>query len=285
MNRPATFLVALAVLFGSASSARADYFTIGPDAVGVPRAFTSLSPSGTATFAFNLDDGSLGFDGGLTFRPDDSQFYAIANDFTGASSFVSFAGNGAGAFTTVAALGNGFLGGLTYNPTDGFFYAIRSDFVGASSLQRIDPSGVATHVADIGIGFLGGLTFNPLDGLLYAISGDGFGVQRNVSAITSAGTVTPLFALGDGSQAFNGGLAVDATSGTFYIISNDFLGVSTLNTFSLGGGAASLTPVDAFGQGFINRGLVSVIVAAPEPAVLPLALMGLLAFSVVRKFL
>lgn len=279
-------LFAGTLLIGIASPARADLFTFGPDGTSTPRAFTSITMSGAAAFQFDVGDGSLAFNGGLTFVADQDLFFAIANDFTGASFLMSFSGTGS--LTTVASLGSGFLGGLTYNPADGNFYAIASDMFGNSLLTQISPSGVATDVGAIGVGFFGGLTFNPLDGLLYAISGDAFGVQRSLSSITTGGVVTSLFALGDGSLAFDGGLAVNPSTGAFFIVSSDFLGTSTLNTFSLGDGGASLAAVGgAFGQGFSNRGLVDATVApvpVPEPGTLTLTATVMLALFAVRRF-
>ena len=283
MGRSLTSLFAVAVLLGIAPGARANFFSFGPDDAGTPRAFTSLTASGTSTLRFNVGDGSLGFNGGVTFRPGDGLFYAVANDFTGASSLVSFAGNGGGTSTSVAALGNGFLGGLAYSQADDAFYAIASDMFGNSRLMRISASGTVTDVAAIGVGFFGGLTLHPLDGLLYAISGDDLGVQRNLSSITTSGSVTSLFALGDGLLAFDGGLAVDA-SGVFFVVSNDSFGASTLNTFALGDGGVSLAPVDGpFGQGFSNRGLVVTPTEVPAPAPLSLTAIAMIALYVVRR--
>jgi hypothetical protein len=98
-------LIALGFLLavsGASLTAEPFLFTIGPDNNFVPRSFTSISvDASSVTSLFNLGDGSLGFNGGLTFRPTDGLFYAIANDGSGNSTIQSFSLAGAGTLTSV----------------------------------------------------------------------------------------------------------------------------------------------------------------------------------------
>jgi hypothetical protein len=261
-------------------------YTIGPDTSFTPRSFTALLAGGAAPL-FNLGDGSLAFNGGLTYRATDGRFYAVANDGGGNSSLESFNLAGAGTLTMNMNLGAGFLSGLTSDSSDGNLYAIADDpLSGDSSLDRISLGGASvTPVVDLGVGFeggglfTGGLTFDPGNGLFYVLSADGFGISRVFSSIALNGTVTPLFNLGDGSVSFNGGLLFDPSSGQFYAISNDSLGNSTVDTFTLGG-AGVFTPLISIGQGFNNVGLAETP-ATPEPSCLALVGLGLLAASLV----
>jgi len=257
-------LFTLFLAFAASLDASPLLYSIGPDNSGVPRSFNSISvPGNLATFLFNLGDGSLGFNGGLAFRPTDGLFYAIANDGAGASSLVSFSGQG-GPITPLFSLGSGYVGGLTLDENDGFFYAISLDNIGFSTLDKIDIGGnTASPLFGLGFGFDGGLTFNPGAGLFYAISADGNGVPRLVNSISLGGAVTSLFPLGDGSLGFNGGLDFSPGENLFYVISNDGLGASTLDSFSLAG-PNTLTPRLAIGGGFNNVGLTGVE-AAPDP--------------------
>jgi hypothetical protein len=257
-------------------------YTIGPDASFQPRSLTAIGGGGAA-FVSNLGDGSLAFNGGLTYRATDGRLYAVANDGAGNSTLESFSLAGAGTLTPVMSLGAGFLSGLTFDSTDGNLYAIADDPIsGDSSLDRISVGSLSvTPVVDLGAGFeggglfTGGLTFNPGNGLFYVLSSDAFGVSRVFSSVALDGTVTELFNLGDGSLSFNGGLLFDASGGQFYAISNDNLGNSTLETFNLGG-AGTFTPLLSVGQGFTNVGLAQ-IPDAPEPSCMALVALGLLA--------
>jgi hypothetical protein len=271
------------------AQANASLFSVGPDANQVPRSFDAVGASG-ATSQFLLGDGSLGFNGGLTYRAANASFYAVANDSSGNSSLVSFTPAGSGSYSTVGSLGSGFLGGLAYNSADGNFYAVSSDFLGNATLNRISADGsTVTALGVIGMGNYGGLAYNPDDGKLYAISGDAFGVQSKLNAIDIAtATVASTTDLGDGSLSFNGGLAYDDDANLFYAISNDFMGSSALDSFTVGG-SATPTVVAALGQGYLNAGLAWVSDnpggggSVPEPGSTLLIAAALLSLAWVRR--
>jgi hypothetical protein len=246
-------------------------FTIGPDAnpfFPVPRVLNQLpatSPVSAAPLA-TLGDGTVGFNGGLAYNSGNSLLYAIGNDSFGNSALYSMTTLGGG-LTSVGGLGQGFNGGLAYDSASGDFYAIANDFFANSTLYKVTPAGVATPLGMVGFGFYGGLTYDADDGKLYAIAGDLFGVMRSVVAIDiSTVAANPLFNLGDGSIGFNGGLAYDDVADLFYAIGNDFSATSSLFSFALGGGAASLAPIGSpFGQGFLNIGLALAPEVTPPP--------------------
>lgn len=279
-----TGLSAAALLFALAlpgDSVAAALFTVGPDDPAsffpVPRALTPLTTGAVVGAGTNLGDGSVGFNGGLAFRPGstpaDDRLFAVGNDALFNSTLYSVATGGSG-LASVLPLGAGFAGGLAWHAGEDAFYVVASNFLGASSLHRVPAAGGISSVefvADIGFGFVGGLTYNADDGKLYAISTDVLGVPRVLNAITlgPTPTVAPLFSLGDGSLAFNGGLAYNALGDVFYAVSNDASFASTLNTFTLAG-AGAFDVVGAIGVGFGNSALALVpgviVTPVPEPA-------------------
>lgn len=246
-------------------------YTIGPDStMSWPTGFYSVSTGGTATWQFDLGDGSLGFNGGLAFNPFNNLFYAIANDSGGNSSLVSFSPWGGGAFTPIGGLGQGFVSGLAYSTSDGYLYGISTDWLGNSSLSRISLGGAVTPLGSLGSGFIGGrgLTFRPADGLLYGVSAGALGTPCLFQSIDPVALPpTQLFDFCSGSAWFDGGVAWSWADGLFYVISNDWSG-STLQTLTPAG---TLTPVGVIGGGFWNVGLVDAT-PIPEPSLwLPLA--------------
>jgi hypothetical protein len=263
-------------------------YAIGPDINTVPRGFNQISNS--VTGLFDLGDGSAGFDGGITYNPSNSLFYAIANDGLGNSTLDSFSLGGGGNVSPVISLGQGFLGGLTYDFSDGNLYAVSTDFnSGHSSFDQISIGGASvTPLFDLGSAFgglfIGGLTFDSNNGLFYAMSADINGVSRVFNAIDPGNnSVTPLFTFGDGSVAYNGGLLFNPGDGLFYLISNDGLGNSTLNSFDLGGGG-NPSPVLTLGSGFSNVGLTQ-IPGVPEPSArFPMAAALIALAAAVRRF-
>jgi hypothetical protein len=258
--RAAAFL-----LFCVSSLSASILYTVGPDSSFVPRSFTSITEAGVASPLFDLGDGSLGITGGVAYRAATNQFYAIANDSVGNSSLVSFSLAGAGAYTMIGSLGQGYVSGLAYSSAEDRLYAISTDSLGQSNLNWLSFAGAVNSVGVLGTGFNGGLAFRPSDGLLYAISGDAVGVQRAVQSVNpGTAAATLMFQLGDGSAAFTGGLAFSSAD-LFYTISSDWMGNSTLQSFTLGGGAGSLTPVAGIGGGFWNAGLADVT-EVPEPS-------------------
>lgn len=273
---PLTLLAGLVLGLVISPPASADvFYSIGPDVLGQPRSLNSIpSGGGAPTSLFDLGDGSLGFNGGLTVGPG-NQFYAVANDGLGNSTLQSFTLGGGGALTNVLSLGSGFLNGVTYDSADGFLYAVSTDSTGDSLLNRIDlNTSSVSAVKDLGVGFEGGglfnggLTFDSSDGQLYAIGFDGgSGASRALYSIsTSTFSVTSLFNLGDGSVSFNGGVLFNPADGLFYAIANDGAGNSTLDSFTLGGGGAFNT-ISSLGSGFNNVGLTEIPATAgvPEP--------------------
>jgi hypothetical protein len=264
--------------------------TIGPDDPSalfpVPRALTAVSDTGVATPLATLPDGSIGYDGGLALRPGDpsgSGLYAVGNDSLGNSTLYRFGLDGSAA-TPVLALGQGFTGGIAYHDAEDALYLVQNDFLGASTLYRVDLGGGPLSVQLVGAlgdGFVGGLTYDAGADLLYAVSADG-GLFPAPNILTSIElgpmlTVSNIFALGDGSLAFDGGLAVDPDTGLFYAIANDSLANSTLTTFDLAEGGAFSAVGPSFGQGFSNAGLVlveGVGMPIPEPSALGLFAVG-----------
>lgn len=257
-------------------------YSVGPDAGFVPRTVNIVGAAG-ANPQFDLGDGSIAYNGGLTYSAAGNRFYAVANDSFGASSLVSFNSSGGG-YTTLGVLGSGFLGGLTYNSGDGALYGIATDFLGNSTLYRISTDGsTVSALGAIGMGYYGGLTYNANNGRLYAVSGDAFGVQDQLNAIDISGspTVTTV-TLGDGSVSFSGGIAYDAASDLFFTIGNDMFGASSLDSFTLAA-PATTTLVGALGFGFMNAGLTLYTPGAgvPEPATL--LLLGAALLPVLRR--
>lgn len=270
--RPGAFawLIALSAWFGAAAQAAVPLVTLGPDASGVGRVVTELG-GGSATTLFALGDGSSSFNG-LSFRPADGRYYAIANDSAFSSSLVSFDGSGAGSLTTLGALGAGVVG-MAYRSSEDRFYAASTSTTGVSTLLRVTTGGVVATVGTLGSGFLGGLAFGDTPEALFGIAADAFGVQRVLYRIDVAtASATELFALGDGSLSFAGGLSWDAGGSRFEVIGSDAFGESSLYRFDLGG-ATSLSFAGAVGPGFVNASLTSPV---PEPGTLTLLLGGLL---------
>jgi hypothetical protein len=284
-------LIASALLgLGGAAHATALY-TVGPDTVFTPRTLTALTTAGVPTAITDLGDGSVGFNGGLAYRPGDDRLYAAGTAFplgvpqsnlhrlsTTGSDFTSVLDLTAIAGTTVA-----FTGGLAYRSGDDAFYLIANDSFGASSLFRHAAGGSTLEsLGDLGIFGSAGLTYNADDDKLYVVASDSFGVPRSLSSITLG--VTPavafVFDLGDGSSAFNGGLAYDDANNLFYVIANDSFANSSLDTFTLAGAGTLATLAANFGPGFLNASLtLGPAAPIPEPGSIGLLVMGLLGLA------
>jgi len=258
----------LSLLVGTAHAADSLY-AFGPDGDGVGRVFTQVVPSAPGVA---LGDGSVAFNGGLTYLASDQRFYAIQNDAYGNSALTSFTAAAPSALSTPLALGTGFYGGLAADSGSSTLYAVASDSFGASTLYRIDTSSGAVALTALGLGFYGGLVFDSADGDLYAVGADDFGVQRRVSRIDlgAAGgpAVSTLFDLGDGSLGFQGGLAFDALAQRFVVIGNDAFAQSALYAFTTLGAASLVDLATPVGVGFVNVGLAfaPAVAAVPEPA-------------------
>lgn len=277
-SRAAGGMLLLATLTVPGIAGGVALYTIGADDPGslfpVPRALTPLSTAGTVGAGTNLGDGSIGFNGGLAFRPGatpvDDLLFTVGNDSSLASSLYSVGTDGAG-LTPVLGLGSGFTGGLAWHGAEQAFYTIASDLFGASALYRIPTAGGISgvdFVGDLGFGFIGGLTFNEDNGKLYAISTDLLGVPRVLSAITLGPTlsVDTVFTFAGSGFAVNGGLAYEASSDLFYAIRNDSGFNSTLGTFTLAS-AGAFDVIGGLGFGFGNRGLT----LGPDVVITPVA--------------
>lgn len=279
--RPRLALGLMSLLLAASAPALAALHAIGPDAQGAGRLFTDLDEPTTAVA---LGDGSMAFNGGLTFSTADGRFYAIANDSFGQSVLTSFSGADPAALSTPITLGSGFVGGLAAQGRR--LYAVAQDFSGAASLYRVDGGG-ASLVGALGGGLYGGLTYNPRDGLLYGIAADDAGVQRRLVAIDAEAAggpgTTVLFDLGDGSRAFQGGLAWDDRDGRFVAIANDATGGSQLVAFASSGPGSLVDLATPLGPGYINAGLAWTAPAVPEPQAALLLLAGLAALAWRRR--
>ena len=97
----ATAFASLVLLTNSASGGTiGTFYSIGPDANGVPRDFveislpTSSNPAGSVDSLFDLANDLTAFNGGATFVAGptilSSRFYAISNDSSGNSILWSF---------------------------------------------------------------------------------------------------------------------------------------------------------------------------------------------------
>jgi hypothetical protein len=264
-----TVMLVLSVLTGAANAAD-PLFAFGPNGAGVGSVLTQID---VAAPGVALGDGSVAFNGGLTYLASDQRVYAIENDAFGNSALTSFNAAAPTALAVPLALGQGFYGGLAADSSTSTLYAVASDFLGASTLYRIDTASGATSLAALGFGYYGGLAFDSADGDLYAISADDLGVQRRVSKIdlNAAGgpAVTTLFDLGDGGESFQGGLAFDAATQRFVVIGNDSLAQSSLFAFTVAGASSLVDLAMPLGVGFVNAGLTygpAITAAVPEPA-------------------
>ena len=133
--------------------------------------------------------------GGIAAQSD-SQFYALANDFTGASMLYSIDLSTSSASPIDPALGFGLAGGLTWNADDGLLYALGSDFSFIQTLFSIDPTvpGSATAATDpLGMGIIGGVDYAGVEGF-FAI-GNEFGSSELLS-LSLGGGATSLMSLG-----------------------------------------------------------------------------------------
>lgn len=256
MKQPITTitLAALSLLASAPIEAAILYSFSAPN--GAYNYLNSIETGGAVSSLFALGDGSVSYNGGLAYRPTDSTFFAIGNDFAGNSSFVSFTSSGSGSLTSLASLGTGFLGGLAFNSADQRFYAIASDFAGNSSLYSFADDGVLSAPQPLGAGFYGSLTYNAGDGLLYAIGAGQGGVQNGLYSIDplGVGPTTLLFSLGGGSTDYGAGLAWDPDNSQFYTLGFDGFNPFSLATFSLAG-SNTLAPVASLPPTFF-RGLV-----------------------------
>lgn len=76
---------------------------------GVQREFKSIDPSSASvTDLFELGDGSFSFSGGVAYNPHDGLFYAVSNDWSGASTLQSFTLDGPGSLNTISGIGGGY---------------------------------------------------------------------------------------------------------------------------------------------------------------------------------
>lgn len=123
------------------------FYAIGTDADTYIPWFFSINPkTGVTTSLFALGDGSLGYNGGLTYDPADGFFYALASGES--ESALQKIGLG-GSVTTAQLLGlSGYQGGVAYDAASGNFFAVRTDADSYAYLEQIAP-GNATPVSEV----------------------------------------------------------------------------------------------------------------------------------------
>ena len=248
-------LLAVALTPAAATS----LYSIAGDSFGVQREFKLIDPAtGSVSTLFTLGDGSVAYNGGLSYNSYDEQFYAVANDPFGTSALVAFdlLGNPGGPIT---ALGFGFLGGLAY-AGGGTFYAI-GDNAGVQTLYSVAVGSVTPLFAMPSTHFFnGGLALDSSTGSLYAIGSDlnGLSSLHQINVVTQSATVVgPQLGYG-----FFGGLA--ASNGLFHAVATDPMAQSTLWAFDLDDAAP--TPIAALGLGYYSAGLTYAPEPVPEPA-------------------
>lgn len=205
-----------------------------------------------------LGDGSLGFNGGLTFGPG-GLLYAIANDSSGAGSLYSLHPDGSQLtlLGSAGGLGSGFFGGLAFDSQNGLFYAAADDNSGNASLFSITGDGVATALGQsIGTGF-SGLAYDPANGLLYGIGND----NNGASTLYDFAPGGPVQAVASPGTGF-GGLTWDAAGNYFDAISP----VSNIagQVFGISPAGTETGPYLTLGDGFFE--LAAPPASAPEPA-------------------
>jgi len=141
------------------------FYAIGTDAGTYVPSFFSVNPTtGVTTPLFAIGDGSLGYNGGLTFDPANGFFYALAS---GASESVLVRIGLDGSVTAVQSLGLlGYQGGVAYDASSGGLFALRTDGDAFAHLELITPGAGVSDVYDLwspnNWGFWNaGLTFAP----------------------------------------------------------------------------------------------------------------------------
>ena len=273
--------VAVGVLLVSAAVPRAHGATllaIGSDpSTFVPDQLTLANiVAQTVTPLATLGDGSLGFNGGLTFGPG-SGLYAIANDSSGAGSLYLVQLSGTLLLVgSPGGLGFGFYGGLTFDPQDGLFYAAVNDPSGNTSLYSVTAAGVSAPVGQsLGTGF-SGLAFDPANGLFYGIGNDNNGLST-LYDFSLFGPVTAVAPLGFGF----GGLTYDAAGDLFWAIAP--VSNSGARVFQIATGGAESGPLLTLGDGFVE--LAAPAASAPEPGSWAAAGSGLLVLAGMMRIL
>jgi len=296
MRRSIGWGAVIALFFFRSAIAGPLLYSIGPDGYSIPDRLYSFSSSDNThdTWVWDLGGGSLGINGGLTYRAADGLLYAIANDSLSNGALVDFGLDGGG-FTSLLPLtaGVGWYGGLSVGPTDNVFYAIGTAS-GIPALYRIEPalSNVTWlfNVGDGSLGFNGGLTYDSKDGLFYAVAMDGDGNSYLYSIDTVASHATLIGAtLGTG---YTGGIAYDAANDDFLAIENDSAGYSSLQQITLGS-SPSVSNVYGFivyaNWGYWNAGLTfgpeDGTETIPEPATGLLAGLALMGVGLARRFI
>lgn len=143
--------------FGGLASNGADLFAIRNDFLGDSHLVRIDLGSAAVDELFHLGQG---FTGGLAYRSDLGFFFAIGNDWMGASSLYSI--NPAAQSVTLESilLGSGFLGGLAWDSSGQRFFAIGNDWFANSTLYAFTLSSPTPEaLLPLGPGFLfAGLT-------------------------------------------------------------------------------------------------------------------------------
>jgi hypothetical protein len=242
----------------AAMTARAaTLFGVGPDpSTFVPDQLDLIVTPGSVSNVGTLGDGTLSFNGGLTFGLGGA-LYGIANDSTGASSFYQINTSNAGTTLVGSAggLGDGFLGGLAWDTANSTSYAAVEDTSGNTTLWSISSGGTATNLGQsLGTDFTG-LTYDASNGLFYGIGNDSFG-NSSLYSFSLGGPVTLVAALGTDY----GGITYDSGINAFWLIGNYDNAASQLYQVTTAGVLSS--PLMTLGDGFIELAAPS---GVPEP--------------------
>jgi hypothetical protein len=251
----ATALFALAFISQIKASV---LYAVGPDVNFTPDQLARVVTSpASVTGVGGMGDGSLAFNGGLTFGFG-GKLYGIANDSTGASSLYSIDPTN-GAITLVGSaggLGFGFLGGLAWDSANSTFYAADLDALGNTTLFSITTAGVAASTGkSLGTGY-SGLAYDSANNTFYGIGDDSLG-NSTLYDFTLLGSVNSVASLGSGW----GGLTYDPALNVFWAISP----VSNVSSqlFQITPGGAESSAFLTLGDGYVE---LAVAQGTPEPS-------------------
>jgi hypothetical protein len=273
---PALVLGALFLAAVSPAHASITAYVISgdPNNSFVPDQLSSLDFSNqVVTNIATLGDGSLGFNGGFTTGPS-GVLYAIANDFSGASSLYSVQRNGTIALIGAqGGLGLGFLGGLTWDPAKSNFYAAALDPFGNTTLYSITTGGTATALVQTLPAGFSGVAYDSANSLFYGIATDNTGLST-LYDFSPGSSSTSLATLGFGF----GALSYDSINNVLWAVSPVNNAGSQLYRISPAGVESG--PLMTLGDGYVEFAS-----AVPEPASwieLTLGLTALLAVGLRR---
>lgn len=197
------------------SSVASRFFAIGNDGLG-NSSLVSFTAAAPGSFTVNQPLSVGGFTGGLAVNG--TTLYAVATDFTGASSLYSMDLTG-GSLSLLGALSGALYTGLAFDADDGRLYGIAADASGvARSVRRISLSGGVSdselfQLGDGSLAFNGGLAYDDQADLFNVIANDALASSGLMSFdLTGAASLTAL----GGSFGFgylNAGLAIGPPGG------------------------------------------------------------------------